>query len=234
MTSDAHLHPLDGITPEKYPDLRNLKLTLSCTSTRNQWVPMMECQVDTVKSYGVHPWYCDGWDTDAESELLDILERNPEAQVGEIGLDSKRGSVAEQMPVFRRQLGIASEFGRIVSIHDIGCEKEILDAVREIGRGCRGIVLHSYSSDSYVKPFTEAGCMFSINPRILSRSEVRLKRLLSSIPSDRLLLESDAPWTAKGFTGMGDFTVGIAGILGMDPIELEAMVDDNLGRLLHG
>lgn len=233
MTSDAHLHPVDGIMPERYPDLTGLKHSLSCTSTRDQWVPLMEWGGETVKSFGIHPWYCDGWDSETESALLDILREDKGAQVGEIGLDSKRGSVTEQMPVFRRQLEIASELGRIASIHDIGCEKEVLDSIRMWGKGCRGIVLHSYSSDSYVKPFTEAGCMFSINPRILSRSEIRLKRLLSSIPLDRLLLESDAPFTAKGFEGMGAFTGRVASLLGMEPSELEVVVDDNLGRLLH-
>ena len=109
-----------------------------------------------------------------------------------------------------RQLEIASDLGRIANIHMVGCEKEVLDAVRAHARGCRAVVLHSFSSESYVRPFAEAGCLFSLNPRILARSDARLVRLVSAIPEDRLLLETDAPYVPRDFSGMADFAVRLA------------------------
>ena len=232
ILTDSHMHLSDGIAPEIYPDFGALKEYMSCSARVEEW---NRAAVDkrSVMSYGVHPWYCDEWCPEAEDRLIGILESDPDAHVGEIGLDSKRGTVGEQAPAFESQLSIASRMDRIVSIHDIGCEERVLKALRA-SSGPRGVILHSYSSDSYVKPFIAEGCMLSVNPRILSRSEVRLRRLLGSIPLENMLLETDAPHCPKGFAGMEDFVRTIAGFVGMEPEELSATVAGNLGRLLHG
>lgn len=118
------------------------------------------------------------------------------------------------MRAFLEQLDIASEHGRIANVHMVGCEKVILDAIRAHGRGCRAVVLHSFNNESYAKAFSELGCMLSVNPRILARSDARVSRLISSIPEERLLLETDAPYTARGFAGMEDFAERLASACG--------------------
>ncbi len=228
--TDAHLHPSEP--PERYADYSDLKALVLCTSRPGEWDAVKTPRASM--SYGVHPWYADEWGPEAEKRLELILESDAEAHVGEIGLDSKRGTLDGQTAAFERQLSMASEHGRVVTIHDIGCEKRVLDAVRTLGKDCRSMILHSFSSESYSKPFSELGCYLSIGPRILSRSEVRLSRLLRSIPRDLLLLESDSPFLPPGFEGMGPFTERIAGILETDPEELSETVASNLRRALHG
>ncbi len=231
ILTDAHLHladgPLDG-----YGDFRSLGGYMACTARMEEWAAVSEA-VCSSRSYGIHPWYCGDWDAGVSDRLRNLLEEDRAAGVGEIGLDSKCGSVAEQLPVFEAQLSLASEMVRVVSIHDVGCEKTVLDAVRAYD-GFRGVILHSYSSDSYVKPFAEAGCHFSIGPRLLSRSDVRVSRLLKSIPLDRLLLESDAPHFPAWFCGMGDFVGRIARHLDMEAEDLAEAVSGNYGRLVRG
>jgi TatD DNase family protein len=183
-----------------------------------------------VKSYGIHPWYAGDWTFENKKRLYDLLDSDPSAQVGEIGLDSKRGRVLEQTMIFIQQLDLAEHFHRIVSVHDVGCEKMILDALR--GRDLRGVILHSYGSDSYVKPFSEMECYFSISPRILSRSEIRVKRLLDAIPEDRLLLETDSPICGKEFRGMHDYAERLGKATGRSPDDLLAIAESNLQRLL--
>ncbi len=233
ILTDSHLHLSDGIIPEVYRDFGTLERYVTCVARVQEWESPIDDSRATA-SYGLHPWYCDEWNEVVEEKLIGILESVPEAQIGEIGLDSKRGTVEDQIPAFERQLSIAAEMGRVVSIHDIGCEDRVLKAVKSLGGGCRGIILHSYSSDSYVKPFVAEGCMLSINPRILARSEVRLNRLLKAIPVENMLLETDAPHVPKGFAGMEDFTCKIARFVDMDPEELARTVADNLGRTLNG
>ena len=228
--TDAHLHPSDP--PERYADFENLKAKLFCTSRPEEWSAVAGPRASM--SYGVHPWYAGEWNPEAEERLSRILEADGDANVGEIGLDSKRGVLKDQTAVFERQLSLASEFGRSVTIHDIGCEKLVLDAVRGQGKGCRSVILHSFSSESYSKPFSDLGCYLSIVPRILSRSEMRLARLLRSIPEGLILLESDSPFLPPGFKGMGPFTERIAGILDMGPEELSRIAASNLRRALHG
>ena len=152
--------------------------------------------------------------------------------MGEIGLDSKRGTVKEQVPAFEEQLQLASEHDRIATIHSIGTEKEVLDILRSMGRDRPRVILHSYGSDSYVKPYSEMGCYMSVSPRILSRSDVRVRRLLEKIPDDLLLLETDAPHYGRDFESMAGYIERIAGLKGTDADDLAGTVLDNMRRLL--
>jgi TatD DNase family protein len=229
--SDAHLHPTDTDTGAMYRDALQAEVLVGCTARLSEWGPMSAIgDKRLVRSYGIHPWYPDEWDADSHSKLEAILDSDPAAHVGEIGLDSKRGSIGDQMPVFKDQLCLAAEKDRIASIHMVGTEKEVLDALRSAPHG--RILLHSYGSDSYLRPFYEEGCYFSISPRIMSRSEVRVKRLLSAIPPDRILTETDAPNFPKGFEGMGPFISELERMSGI--ADLASLAASNLRRLIDG
>ncbi len=230
--ADAHLHVAESGFSLGYPDIGRAEVLFGCTARPSEWDAMSSCGVrGTVRFYGVHPWYSDEWDGGTASRLTRILEDDPCAHVGEIGLDSKRGELPGQIPAFEGQLDIASDLGRIANIHMVGCEKEVLDAVRAHARGCEAVVLHSFSSESYVRPFAEAGCLFSLNPRILARSDARLMRLVSAIPEDRLLLETDAPYVPRDFSGMGDFAERLAERTGNTGEGLMTRALDNARRI---
>lgn len=230
--ADAHLHVTETGLSERYPDIDDAGILFGCTARPSEWDALTFCRIPgTVRFYGVHPWYSDEWNGDVAQRLAFVMESDQNAHVGEIGLDSKRGNLSDQTPAFVEQLDLASRFGRVVNIHMIGCEKEVLDALRAHAKGCRAIVLHSFSSESYMKPFAEIGCMFSINPRILARSNARLVRLMSSIPEDRLLLETDAPYVPKDFSGMRDFAHTLAERTGSDGEGLMRLALDNARRI---
>lgn len=227
MLCDAHLH-LHETSADGYPRDGDIGLMFSCTARPSEWASLESIDSQCVKRfYGVHPWYCDEWSENTESELLALLKEDPSSGVGEIGLDGTRGTLEEQVPVFRRQLGIASSLGRTVNIHMVDAEKETLECIRD--SACRTpMILHSFKSESYVKPFSALNCYFSLNPRILSKKPESVERIFCSIPRDRLLLESDAPHSPKGFAGMRGFISGLSDIVGVDAKELEETVYENL------
>jgi Tat protein secretion system quality control protein TatD with DNase activity len=66
----------------------------------------------------------------------------------------------------------------------------------------------------------------------MSRSEVRVKRLLSAIPPDRILTETDAPNFPKGFEGMGPFISELERMSGI--ADLASLAASNLRRLIDG
>ncbi len=230
--ADAHIHitePGSG-----YADLGDAELLFGCTARRSEWTGLSDSNgAKVVRFYGVHPWYADEWGPEAEAELRSFLSANPDANVGEIGLDSKRGNASLQEGALESQLAIASEMGRTANIHMVGCEKDVLDVVRSLGRGCRSTILHSFSSESYVRPFVDVGCMISLNPRIMVRSPERIRRLTDAIPEDLLLLETDSPYTARGFVGMGAFAVDLARIMGTRPVRLLESALENARRAVH-
>ena len=162
--SDSHLHIVEEGWRDRYSDLDSAGILMACTARPAEWdVQSGISDTNVIGSYGVHPWYADEWNDEIRGRLISILEGDGNRHVGEIGLDYKRGSVKDQMPVFEDQLRIASDMGRIATIHMMGTEKEVLESVRAHGKGCPGIILHSYGSDSYLKPFSELNCHFSIS-----------------------------------------------------------------------
>jgi len=225
---DSHLHGVENV-PDNYSDYDELRRMVSCVAKADEWDRQMAIDDPRmIKSYGIHPWYAEDWTLENKKRLFDLLKDDPDAHVGEIGLDSKRGQILGQTMIFIQQLDIAEYFGRVVSVHDVGCEKMILDAIR--GRKLR-FILHSYGSDSYLKPFSEMECYFSISPRILSRSDMRVKRLIDAIPDDRLLLETDSPNCGKDFGGMRDFAGRLGRVCDRTADELISLSEENLGRL---
>jgi TatD DNase family protein len=107
----------------------------------------------------------------------------------------------------------------------------VLEALR--GRRLKAVILHSYGSDSYLKPYSELECYFSISPRLLSRSDIRVRRLMDAIPDDRLLLETDSPNCGKDFAGMWDFATRLGSITGRSADDLLSLAEENLGRIFQ-
>lgn len=229
--SDAHMHPTDCGRGEYYPGSDSAEILMGCTARASEWDAMSSLgDRRVIRSYGVHPWYPEEWGPDAEARLRAVLSEDRAAHVGEIGLDSKRGALKDQVAPFQAQLSMAESEDRIASIHMIGTEKDVLDILRARPHG--RVILHSYGSDSYAKPFAEEGCYFSISPRILSRSEVRVRRLLEALPEDRVLIETDAPNMGRGFEGLGAFAEKLSSVTGIGGIG--DMATANLRRLLDG
>ena len=221
--ADAHIH-----FPE-YPDGSEPSLYVACTADRSDWDTLPE---GGVRCYGIHPWYCDLWNADMADELRARLDSEPGTGVGEIGLDSEEGTVEEQMRCFTDQMDMASELGTFVSLHNVGADGPVSDAIRTHGRGCSGIILHAFSSDSMsVRDLADRGCYFSISPRLMARRRERIAQLLSKIPEERLLMETDAPHLPKRFVSMEDFVGTLADIIGMQTDDLLKLTYDNLRRV---
>lgn len=228
---DAHLHLADACGG--YGDMDEASMLFVCSARRSDWsIVSGSGDPRHVRFYGIHPWYADEWSREASEELMSLIASDPSAGIGEIGLDSRHAgcSMDAQIRAFEAQLDIAMECSRPVNIHDVGCDHEVLEALRH-RRGLTA-VLHSFSSESYIKPFSELGCYFSLNPRILARSDARLMRLIDPLPRDRILLESDFPFT-PGFAGMHDFAVELARRIGVPADDLISASADNAARMIH-
>ena len=149
------------------------------------------------------------------------------ANVGEIGLDSKRGPLDIQIGPFEEQLILSKKYDRIANIHMIGCESEMLKILRKHKTAA---IIHSFSGpDSYIRPLAECGCYFSVSPRILNKSADKIKVLISQIPEERLLMETDAP---NGKIGIKEHIARLSEILSMEPEELERITFRNASSLL--
>lgn len=174
---------------------------VSALAARAAWI---------VPSYGLHPWDCGNRGPGWETALRTCLTANPRAQVGEIGIDRwildrakpddprlaglRRASLEEQSDVFLRQLAIASELGRVPSIHCLDASGTLLELLRKAKLPRQGFLLHAYSGPAeMVASFADLGAYFSFNGSFLDPRKKKAREAFARVPRDRLLMETDAP-----------------------------------------
>ena len=147
-------------------------------------------------SFGYHPWYLAERTSQWEQTLIRFLDTTPGAGVGEIGLDRwKRGlDFVAQEEVFVRQLQIAAERNRPVSIHCLQAWGRLFDCLRAGPRPACGFLLHSYGGPvEMVAPLAKLGAYFSLPGYFAHERKQRQREAFLQVPPDRLLLETDAP-----------------------------------------
>lgn len=119
--------------------------------------------------------------------------------IGEIGIDGSRRmkeSVPEQKDFFRNVVQNAAIIGgQILSIHSRGAVKDVLQ-ILEQHEGNYIPILHWFTgSIKEADKAIELGCWFSINPNMCYTDSG--KRIIDVLPFDRILPETDAPFTQR-------------------------------------
>jgi TatD DNase family protein len=173
--------------------------TLAVTTTPKAWPRNRDLTSGTKyvrAALGLHPQL-----VSERVEELSLWERYlPEARyVGETGLDAGPRfykSIELQKQVFQRILiACADVGGRILTVHSVRASAAVLDLVEAhlpAARGC--VVLHWFSgSKSEAKRAVELGCYFSVNAQML-RSQ-HAQEIVEALPLDRILTETDGPFT---------------------------------------
>lgn len=120
--------------------------------------------------------------------------------VGEVGMDGSpphRHSLDLQRGVFRRILTECTRLGgRILSIHSRGAADEVLDAI-EAHPDAGLPILHWFTGTSrQLDRAVQLGCWFSVGPAMVRSAKGRA--LVSRMPPERLLTETDAPFARSG------------------------------------
>ncbi len=159
-------------------------------------------------SFGIHPSWVLSVKTGWDERLKERLIQNPNANIGEIGLDGVRRELqtiearAAQMSVFTRQLEIAVELRRAVSIHCVKAWDEMWEPLRRTFRGAGlSILFHAFSGTAENKiRFSEKNgfrTFYSFAPFTFRVESSRFQHLLPVLSLDSILLETDAETVAE-------------------------------------
>ena len=167
-------------------------------SCEEDWPAVLELArqyPQVIPSFGYHPWYVKERSPDWQQVLLRHLDAVPSA-VGEVGLDRwvKDYDLEQQRQVFVWQLRLAAERNLPVSIHCLQAWGPLLDILRAEPRPACGFLLHSYGgAPELVAPLAELGAYFSLPGYFAHERKTRQREAFRQVPSDRLLIETDAP-----------------------------------------
>ncbi len=146
---------------------------------------------------GFHPHVAGSLNEGGLNELRELTASNAVVAVGEIGLDYYRDLSPRdaQVEAFRRQLELAVECRLPVVVHDRDAHDEVAGVLEEYADRLRGAVLHCYSGGiELAGTYLDLGFHFSVTGQITYRRAEALREAISSIPIERLLLETDAPY----------------------------------------
>ncbi|MEI7751743.1 MAG: TatD family hydrolase [Candidatus Omnitrophota bacterium] len=212
MLSDMHLHLQD------IPDIHMCKSILGlaqdlrtgqfvCNGTRPEDWPAVEKFATedrrVVPFFGVHPWYADKLPADWYVTLENFLKRNKGSGVGEVGLDKARNvDLARQTEVFHRQLEIAGRLARPLAIHCVRAWSDLLNVLKRSLPPKTRFMVHSFQgSPQVLKDLLSLGAYISFSWKSLQRDTEESIALMRNVPLDRLLLETDFPYTEPGRIG---------------------------------
>lgn len=148
----------------------------------------------TYPAYGLHPMFLDQHQPEHLDQLDAWLHANRAVAVGECGLDYYLEDLDRdtQHVYFTRQLRIARDHDLPVIIHARRAVEDVILAIRECG-GLRGVV-HSYAgSAEQARQLADLGFLIGLGGPLTYTRAKRLRRLVTHIPLETLLLETDAP-----------------------------------------
>jgi TatD DNase family protein len=151
-------------------------------------------------SVGTHPHNA-GEETDVTTEELIRLSSHPKVvAIGEAGLDYfyDRSPRDVQAAVFRRHIAAARETDLPLVIHSRDADADMEAILRdEKGKGAFPFILHCFSSgEALARAGVELGGFVSFSGILTFRKSEELREIAKSIPHDRLLVETDAPYLA--------------------------------------
>lgn len=184
--------------------------------------------------------------SDMEKELSEIEEliKNKENKcvlLGEIGLDYHYDGTdkARQNEYFEAQMRMAERLGIPVCIHDRDSHEDVMTVIRRHPR-VRGI-LHSFSGSSEMaRELVSLGYMISFSGTVSFKNARRPKEVAMSLPHDRVLIETDAPYLAPhpkrgtlNHSGNLEYTnAALSECLGITPEECAKLTEENARRFL--
>lgn len=148
-----------------------------------------------LSSFGLHPWHVPDRSPDWLTTLRQHLTQNPQAAIGECGLDrwKKPFDLPDQLTCLQAQLDLANELQRPLTIHCLQAWGPLLEILQK-QTTLQPFLLHAYSgSTEMVAPLAKLGAYFSFSGYFLHERKASVRETFRHIPSDRLLLETDAP-----------------------------------------
>jgi TatD DNase family protein len=147
---------------------------------------------------GVHPHYAKELTEDLLAELRQLAALAQVVAVGECGLDYFRdlSPRAVQQKAFHRQLELAALVGKPVFLHQRDAHADFVAILKEHRAALVGGVAHCFTgSQDELTAYLEMDLAIGITGWICDeRRGAHLLALMSEIPADRLLLETDGPY----------------------------------------
>ena len=158
---------------------------------------------------GWHPNDCLSAPDDVRCELEGLAKAAKVVAIGEIGIDhyrlpSTRGESAaddeafkaRQVSLFQQQLEVAAKLGLNVVVHQRAAFEACIEVFEPFADRVRG-VFHCFVNDpAAARRVIDLGSLVSFTGVCTFKNAAEVRESLASVPLDKLMLETDAPFLA--------------------------------------
>jgi len=150
-------------------------------------------------SAGIHPHEVKGVTIETYKEIRELLSDPKVVAVGEIGLDYYKDYSPRdiQQREFINQIRIAKEFKKPVIVHSRDAREDTLKILKDEKVSEIGGIMHCFSGDEEMaRRCMDMGFYISFAGPITYPNADKLRKVVKSIPTNRLLIETDCPYLA--------------------------------------
>ena len=198
-------------------------------------------------SVGVHPHDVENCNEAILEELVELAKNKEVRAWGEIGLDFNRmySPRDDQEKWFRRQLEIAGRLDLPMIFHERDSNGRFLEMLKNNCTATINGVVHCFSGTfEELRRYLELGLHIGITGILTMKSRgAQLREMVSTIPANRLLVETDAPYLTPSPERnrhkrnepafVKSVLLKLAEVRGIDPEELSEVVWENTCKLYN-
>ena len=254
MFVDSHCHlNYKGLVEDQAAVLERARgagvdAMLNISTREREWdeiVATAEREMDVWASIGIHPHEADAH-PDVDTAKLVARAAHPRViAIGETGLDYyyDHSDRERQRASFRSHIAASRATGLPLIVHTRDAEDDTAAILaEEMGKGAFPGVIHCFTaSAAFGQIALDLGLYISISGIVTFKNAKDLQAVAATIPEDRLLIETDAPFLSpvphRGKTGEPAFVADTARFLsslrGVSVESLGASTSANFHRLFR-
>ncbi|MCA9460704.1 MAG: TatD family hydrolase [Nitrospira sp.] len=173
-------------------------ITIGCDlPTSQSAVRLAQNQDNVFATIGVHPHEAREIQPDWYSQFRELARHPKVVAIGEVGLDFHYDHSPRQIQRqrFREQIQLAKDLGLPLVIHSREAKEETIQILQEEMANEVGGVFHCFSEDAWLaQKALDLGFYLSFSGIITFRNAQPLRGIVQTVPDDRLLIETDAPY----------------------------------------
>lgn len=243
MLIDSHCHlEYEGLVEDQQGALKRARNAgiggfLNISTRQREWdrvVATAARETDVWASVGIHPHEADRHADLGEGALLAAAGHPKVIGIGETGLDYyyDKSDRSVQQSLFRTHIAVSRQTGLPLIVHTRDAEEDtarILD--EEMGKGAFPALIHCFTASAgFGRRMLDLGLTISLSGIVTFKNARELQEIASTIPEDRLLVETDSPFLApvphRGKTCEPAYTVDTARfVAGLRGIEFEQLAE---------
>jgi TatD DNase family protein len=252
MLADSHCHlNYKGLAEDQQGVLgraraRGVTAMLNIATRESEWdevIATAEREPDVWATVGIHPHEADQHPHVDADRLVERARHPRIVGIGESGLDYfyDHSDRARQQASFRAHIAAAREAGVPLVVHTRDAEADTMALMdEELGKGGYAAVLHCFTGSAGLARWgIDRGFYVSLSGIVTFKSARDLQDTAKSLPLDRLLIETDAPFLApvphRGKTGepafVADTAAFLADLRGEDVETLKQVTAQNFHQL---